>query len=177
MPEGTHSFQPPQTSQQSNRQRFKSRGKKFKRRSNTSYSGSVSSCHSGSGGVSCGQCGGRHMTSQCRGFQGNCYKCGKTGNLAKACPSARGQPSNLSQQESLRYVYCSSEHKSFDCRRFTPPFGVRLVVLSSSPLDLSIGTILEPWVGVLRECEVVAVFVCLHIFQPVFSYVLWSAGI
>ncbi|KZV24101.1 hypothetical protein F511_20231 [Dorcoceras hygrometricum] len=65
--EGTHYFQPPQMLQQSNIQRFKPRGKQFKRQSNSSSSSSVSSGGSGSGGVSCGQCGGRHMTSQCRG--------------------------------------------------------------------------------------------------------------
>ncbi|KZV33887.1 hypothetical protein F511_11097 [Dorcoceras hygrometricum] len=100
VPEATQSFQPPQASQQSNRQRFKPRGKQFKRRSNSSSSGSVSSCGSGSGGALCGQCGGRHMASQCRGFQGNCYKCGQTSHLARACPSARGQPSNFSQHGS-----------------------------------------------------------------------------
>ncbi|KZV16440.1 hypothetical protein F511_26357 [Dorcoceras hygrometricum] len=43
----------------------------FKRRSNSSSSGFVSSGGSGSGGVSCGQCECHNMTSQCRGVQDN----------------------------------------------------------------------------------------------------------
>ncbi|KZV40360.1 hypothetical protein F511_01682 [Dorcoceras hygrometricum] len=74
VPEGMQSFQPPQTSQQSNHQRFKPQGIQFKRRSNSSSSGSVSSGGSGSGRVKCGQCGGRHMTSQCHGVQGPCQR-------------------------------------------------------------------------------------------------------
>ncbi|KZV55750.1 hypothetical protein F511_21381 [Dorcoceras hygrometricum] len=87
-------------SQQSNRKRFKPREKKFKRRSNSSSSGSVSSGGSGSGGVMCGQCGGRHMTSQCRGVQGPCHRCGQPGHFASACPLPGGQPSNQSQKGS-----------------------------------------------------------------------------
>ncbi|KZV49246.1 hypothetical protein F511_39250 [Dorcoceras hygrometricum] len=39
--------------------------------------------------------------------------------------------------------------------------------MSSYFLDLSIETVLEPCVGVLRECEVVAVFVLFCDFRPV----------
>ncbi|KZV22947.1 hypothetical protein F511_13017 [Dorcoceras hygrometricum] len=64
VPEAMPSFQYPQVPQQSNRQSFKSRGKQFKKHSNSSSSGSVTSGGSGSGvGVTCEQCGGRHMTS------------------------------------------------------------------------------------------------------------------
>ncbi|KZV29673.1 hypothetical protein F511_08384, partial [Dorcoceras hygrometricum] len=77
VPEVMPSFQSTQVPQQSNRQRFKPRGKQFKKRSNSSSSGSVSSGGSGSGGgVTCGQCGGRHMTLQCRGVKGLCHNCG-----------------------------------------------------------------------------------------------------
>ncbi|KZV42367.1 hypothetical protein F511_17856 [Dorcoceras hygrometricum] len=100
MPEGTQSFRPPQTSQPLNRQRFKPRGKQFKRRSNSSSYGSISSGGSGSGGVSCGQCGGRHMTSQCRGVQGLCHRCGHLGDFSRVCPLPGEQPSNQSQQGS-----------------------------------------------------------------------------
>ncbi|KZV52843.1 7-deoxyloganetin glucosyltransferase-like [Dorcoceras hygrometricum] len=60
--------------------------------------------------------------------------------------------------ESFRYElipnpYCSSCSISFDCRQFTPPFGVRSMALSSSPLDLLIGTILETWTGCSRRCD------------------------
>ncbi|KZV15832.1 hypothetical protein F511_07779 [Dorcoceras hygrometricum] len=78
-------FQPPQTSQQSNLQRFKPLGKQFKRRSNSSYSGSISSGDSVSGGVTCGQCGGRHMTTQCCGVQGLCHNCGQPRHFSRVC--------------------------------------------------------------------------------------------
>ncbi|KZV28774.1 hypothetical protein F511_06694 [Dorcoceras hygrometricum] len=97
MPDWMYAFQPPQTSQQSNCQRFKPRGKQFKRRLNTSSSGSVSSGASGSGEVTCGQCGGRHLTAQCRGVQGLFHKCRQPGHFSRVCPSMRGQPCNLPQ--------------------------------------------------------------------------------
>ncbi|KZV38177.1 rab9 effector protein with kelch motif-like [Dorcoceras hygrometricum] len=56
----SQSFQTPQGLQQSNRQRFKPRGKQFK--AHSSSSGSLSSGGSSSGGAFCGQCGGKHET-------------------------------------------------------------------------------------------------------------------
>ncbi|KZV46712.1 Ribulose bisphosphate carboxylase small chain 1A [Dorcoceras hygrometricum] len=53
---------------------------------------------------------------------------------------------------------------SIDCRRFTPPFGARLVALSSSYLGLSIDTSLKTGVIGIEEREVVAVFVYLRDF-------------
>ncbi|KZV28984.1 tetratricopeptide repeat protein 7A-like [Dorcoceras hygrometricum] len=46
---------------------------------------------------------------------------------------------------------------SVDCRRSLPPFGARLVALSSSSLGLSIVTSLEAGVSGIEEREVVAV--------------------
>ncbi|KZV22294.1 ribulose bisphosphate carboxylase small chain, chloroplastic-like [Dorcoceras hygrometricum] len=51
---------------------------------------------------------------------------------------------------------------SVDCRRFTPPFGERLVALSSSSLEHLIDTILETGFVGFVEREVVAVFVYLR---------------
>ncbi|KZV43315.1 hypothetical protein F511_33413 [Dorcoceras hygrometricum] len=100
VPEVMPSFQPPQTSQQSNHQKFKPRGDQFKIRSNSSSSGSISSGGSGSGGVSCGQCGGRHMTSQCRGVRALCHQCGQPGHFSRVCPLMGGQSVSQSQQGS-----------------------------------------------------------------------------
>ncbi|KZV16509.1 hypothetical protein F511_26785 [Dorcoceras hygrometricum] len=92
------SFQSPQVPQQSNCHRFKPRGKQFKKRSNSSSSGSFGSGGSGSGGgVTCGQCGGRHMTSQCRGVQGLCHNCEQPGHFAGVCPTG-GRSVSQSQQ-------------------------------------------------------------------------------
>ncbi|KZV26711.1 hypothetical protein F511_29818 [Dorcoceras hygrometricum] len=55
---------------------------------------------SGSGGVFCGQCGGRHETSQCCGVRGLCHLCGQPGHFARACPSIGGRSSGQSQQGS-----------------------------------------------------------------------------
>ncbi|KZV20699.1 hypothetical protein F511_09676 [Dorcoceras hygrometricum] len=90
---------------QSNRQRFRPRGKQFKKKADSSSSGSVSSdsgsgAGSGSSGMSCGQCGGRHPTSQCRGVQGSCRNCGQPGHFLRVCPLLRGQSSIHSQQGS-----------------------------------------------------------------------------
>ncbi|KZV48901.1 hypothetical protein F511_16817 [Dorcoceras hygrometricum] len=76
------------------------RGKQIKKRSNSSSSGSVSSGGSGSGGgVTCGQYGGLHMTSQCRGVQGLCHNCGQPGHFSRVC-SAGGQSVSQSHQGS-----------------------------------------------------------------------------
>ncbi|KZV30424.1 hypothetical protein F511_13008 [Dorcoceras hygrometricum] len=98
--EVTQQFQPPQGSHKSNRQRFKPRGKQFKKRSNSSSSGFVSSGGSGSGNVSCGQCRGKHMTSQCRGVRGLCHLCGQPGHFSRVCPLMGGQTVSQSQQGS-----------------------------------------------------------------------------
>ncbi|KZV15779.1 hypothetical protein F511_01995 [Dorcoceras hygrometricum] len=40
------------------------------------------------------------MTSQCRGVQGPCHRCGHPVHFARVCPLMGGQPSNPSQQGS-----------------------------------------------------------------------------
>ncbi|KZV28068.1 hypothetical protein F511_02154 [Dorcoceras hygrometricum] len=93
-------FQSPQGSQQSNRQRFKPRAKQFKKKAYSSSSGSVSSGGSSSGGAFCGQCEGKHETSQCRGVRGLCHICGQPGHFSRACPLMGGQSLGQSQQGS-----------------------------------------------------------------------------
>ncbi|KZV16647.1 hypothetical protein F511_14717 [Dorcoceras hygrometricum] len=87
-------------SQQLKCQRFKPRGKQFKKKAHSSSSGSVSSGGSNSGSMFCGQCGGKHETLQCRGVRGLCHICGQPGNFARACPLMVGQPLGQSQQGS-----------------------------------------------------------------------------
>ncbi|KZV28255.1 hypothetical protein F511_02125 [Dorcoceras hygrometricum] len=84
----SQSFQSPQGSQQSNRQRFKPRGKQFRKKEHSSSSGYVSSGGSSSGGAFCGQCRGKH---ECRGVRGLCHLCGQPGHFARACPLMGGQ--------------------------------------------------------------------------------------
>ncbi|KZV44282.1 hypothetical protein F511_10401 [Dorcoceras hygrometricum] len=101
----SQSYQSPHGSQQPSRHQFRPRGKQFKKKGHSSSSGSVSSSSgsgsgSGSGGGFCGQCGGRHETSQCRGVRGLCHLCGQPGHFARACPSIGGRSSGQSQQGS-----------------------------------------------------------------------------
>ncbi|KZV39386.1 hypothetical protein F511_43193 [Dorcoceras hygrometricum] len=39
----------------------------------------------------CGQCGGKHPTTQCVGVQGACNNCGQYGHFARVCPLAGSQ--------------------------------------------------------------------------------------
>ncbi|KZT76201.1 hypothetical protein F511_46774 [Dorcoceras hygrometricum] len=50
--------------------------------SGSSSSGSGSSCSGGTKVEYCGQCGGKHPTSQCVGVQGSCNVCGQYGHFA-----------------------------------------------------------------------------------------------
>ncbi|XP_073019326.1 uncharacterized protein [Primulina eburnea] len=81
------------------REQFRARGKQFKRHgsnfsssSGSRQSGSVQS--TGYSGPTCGQCGGRHYTDQCRGVSGACHLCNQVGHYARVCPN-RG--SDMSQ--------------------------------------------------------------------------------
>ncbi|KZV49910.1 hypothetical protein F511_41213 [Dorcoceras hygrometricum] len=82
--QGMYSFQPPQVSQQSSRQKFKPKEKQFKNKSSSTSSGFDSFGGGSSREVFCGQCGGRHPTTQCVGVQGVCHICGKHENFARA---------------------------------------------------------------------------------------------
>ncbi|XP_073047509.1 uncharacterized protein [Primulina eburnea] len=74
------------------REQFKARGKQFKRHgsnfsssSGSRQSGSVQS--TGYSGPTCGHCGGRHYTDQCRGISGACHLCNQVGHYARVCPN------------------------------------------------------------------------------------------
>ncbi|KZV54952.1 hypothetical protein F511_31961 [Dorcoceras hygrometricum] len=89
--------------QQPSHKIFKLRGKNFKKKSSSSSSGSDSSGRGSSMTVFCGQCGGKHMTSQCTGIEGACRLCGQHGHFERVCSSARSQYSSPQQQaHSLR---------------------------------------------------------------------------
>ncbi|XP_075485339.1 uncharacterized protein LOC142525054 isoform X2 [Primulina tabacum] len=81
------------------REQFRARGKQFKRYG-SNFSSSSGSRQSGSvqstGYLSptCGQCGGRFFTDQCRGISGACHLCNQVGHYARVCPN-RG--SDMSQ--------------------------------------------------------------------------------
>ncbi|KZV38313.1 hypothetical protein F511_27465 [Dorcoceras hygrometricum] len=63
-------------------QRFRPRGRQFKKKSGSRSSGSDSSSSGSSSRVEfCGQCGGRHPTVQCVRVQGSCNVCGQYGHL------------------------------------------------------------------------------------------------
>ncbi|XP_073064120.1 uncharacterized protein [Primulina eburnea] len=74
------------------REQFRAKGKQFKRHgsnfsssSGSRQSGSVQS--TGYSGSTCGQCGGRHYTDQCRGVSGPCHLCNQMGHYARVCPN------------------------------------------------------------------------------------------
>ncbi|KZT76110.1 hypothetical protein F511_46865 [Dorcoceras hygrometricum] len=89
------SSQPPQqqrqVAQQFGHQRFRPRGKQFKKKSGSSSSGSSSSSSGGTKVEYCDQCGGKHPTAQCVGLQGSCNVCGQYGHFARVCPLSGSQ--------------------------------------------------------------------------------------
>ncbi|XP_073152037.1 uncharacterized protein [Henckelia pumila] len=94
------SFEPQQSFSQPRLQRFKPKGKQFKKKSFSTSSSSGSSRGGGSSWVpreSCNKCGGRHSSDQCIGVQGICRTFVQPGHYAKVCPSGGGQQHQSSQ--------------------------------------------------------------------------------
>ncbi|XP_073317831.1 uncharacterized protein [Primulina huaijiensis] len=95
MPVDLPPYQPVQSYQQPKQQRYKAKGKQFKKKSQSSSSSSGSARGGGSVGssstVHCDRCGGRHFSSQCVGVQGTCHNCGQVGHYARVCPNAGRQ--------------------------------------------------------------------------------------
>ncbi|KZV49117.1 beta-galactosidase 13-like [Dorcoceras hygrometricum] len=76
VPSGTSSSQPSVASQSLSRQRFRPRGRQFKR-SSSSSSGSRGSNGARPTASFCGQCGGKNKPSNCIGVRGACNNCGQ----------------------------------------------------------------------------------------------------
>ncbi|KZV30459.1 ecotropic viral integration site 5 protein [Dorcoceras hygrometricum] len=74
VPSGTSSSQPSVASQPLSLLRFRPRGRQFKRSSSSSSSSGGSSGRRPTASF-CGQCGGKHRSSQCIGVRGACNNC------------------------------------------------------------------------------------------------------
>ncbi|XP_073121898.1 uncharacterized protein [Henckelia pumila] len=85
------------------RDRFRPKGKQFKKlgSSFSSSSGSNpygSSQGSGSTGWFCSKCGGRHSSDACKGVSGTCNLCNRPGHYARVCPT-RGPSQGATQAD------------------------------------------------------------------------------
>ncbi|KZV24888.1 receptor-like serine/threonine-protein kinase [Dorcoceras hygrometricum] len=89
VPPGMYPFQPRQVSQHSSHQRFKPRGKPFKKKLSSNSSGFESSSRGGLRAVFCGQCGDKNPKTRCIRFQGVFHIFGQYGHFASMCPYAR----------------------------------------------------------------------------------------
>ncbi|KZV50409.1 polycomb group protein EMBRYONIC FLOWER 2-like [Dorcoceras hygrometricum] len=95
--------------------------------------------------------------------------------VSEICSSGHDQMSKL-VNDNPRLLLFTRTLFSVDCRRSSPPFGVRFVALSSSSLRLLIDTSLETGVAGFEEREVVAVFVGLCDSGPVVIMFFNSLG-
>ncbi|XP_073120541.1 uncharacterized protein [Henckelia pumila] len=85
------------------RDRFRPKGKQFKKQgSSFSSSGGSkpygSSQGSGSIGWFCSKCGGRHSSDACKGVSGTCNLCNRPGHYARVCPT-RGTSQGATQAD------------------------------------------------------------------------------
>ncbi|XP_075494729.1 uncharacterized protein LOC142532293 [Primulina tabacum] len=130
MPLDLPPYQPVQSYQQPKQQRYKVKGKQFKKKSQSSSSSSGSARGGGTVGssstVHCDRCGGRHFSSQCLGVQGTCHNCGQVGHYARVCPNAgrqQFQPQQLGQVPRGPVFRPYAPTPSFQQSSYPPPRG------------------------------------------------------
>ncbi|XP_075479366.1 uncharacterized protein LOC142520247 [Primulina tabacum] len=130
MPVDLPPYQPVQSYQQPKQQRYKLKGKLFKKKSQSSSSSSGSARGRGSVGssstVHCDRCGGRHFSSRCVGVQGTCHNCGQVRHYARVCPNAgrqQFQPQQLGQVPCGPVFRPYAPTQSFQQSSYPPPRG------------------------------------------------------
>ncbi|XP_073137028.1 uncharacterized protein [Henckelia pumila] len=105
------------------RDRFRPKGKQFKKLGSSSSSSSGSKSYgssqgSGSTGWFCSKCGGRHSSDACKGVSGTCNLCNQPGHYARVCPT-RG-PSQGATQADRQAPDVHSFQSSEDQAQATP---------------------------------------------------------
>ncbi|XP_075515437.1 uncharacterized protein LOC142550084 [Primulina tabacum] len=130
MPVDLPPYQPVQSYQQPKQQKYKVKGKQFKKKSQSSSSSSGSARGGGSIGssstVHCDRCGGRHFSAQCVGVQGTCHNCGQVGHYARVFPNAgrqQFQPQQFCQVPRGPVCRPYAPTQSFQQSSYPPPKG------------------------------------------------------